>query len=286
VYLDQIVYFPLEIARLLTTYKQAGVSVGRLEEAVGGAAPERLISHERIGAAEVALPRSRVRESLRELRVEGLVCRYPGAERAVGPIDLTLRAGTVTVLAGRIGAGKSTLVQALLGLVPIERGRILWNGVPIDPGKGELAHLAAYTPQVPHLFSESVRDNVLAGTEDDGERLARAIHAAVLERDVPQLERGLDTLVGPRGVRLSGGQIQRTAAARMFARGAQLFVLDDLSSALDVETEQTLWDRLYARRAADDSPNATYLVISHRPAALERADRVVTLEDGKVVSDT
>ena len=282
VYLDQIVYFPLEIARLLTTYKQAGVSVRRLEEAVGGAKPERLVSHEPLGTALVTLPEVPAREPLRELRVEGLVCRYPGAERVAGPIDLTLRAGTVTVLTGRIGSGKSTLVQALLGLVPTESGRVLWNGVPLDPGRGDLAQSAAYTPQVPRLFSESVRDNVVAGLPESEDRLEGAIHAAVLERDIPHLEHGLDTVVGPRGVRLSGGQIQRTAAARMFARDAQLYVLDDLSSALDVETERTLWDRLYARRAHDA---ATYLVISHRAAALERADQVITLEDGRVAAD-
>lgn len=98
----------------------------------------------------------------------------------------------------------------------------------------------------------------------------------MLERDVQELEEGLETVVGNRGVKLSGGQIQRTAAARMFARDPELLVFDDLSSALDVDTERTLWDRLFARR------EATCLVVSHRRPAPQRADHIVVLKEGRV----
>ena len=107
-------------------------------------------------------------------------------------------------------------------------------------------------------------------------------YAAVLEADVAQLENGLDTLVGPRGVRLSGGQVQRAAAARMFVRGPELLVFDDLSSALDVETEQALWARLDERRQTHAS---TCLVVSHRRAALQRADRILLFKDGRVEAE-
>src|SRR5205085_2864272 len=89
-----------------------------------------------------------------------------------------------------------------------------------------------------------------------------------------QMEEGVETLIGPRGVRLSGGQAQRVAAARMFIRSPQLFVMDDVSSALDVETERLLWERL--------DPDATYLIVSHRQGALRRADHIVVLADGVV----
>lgn len=103
-----------------------------------------------------------------------------------------------------------------------------------------------------------------------------AIATAVLEPDIAALEQGLETLVGTRGVKLSGGQIQRTAAARMLVRNAKLLVFDDLSSSLDVATEQLLWERLFS------GGGHTCLVVSHRPALLELADQVIVLKDGRV----
>jgi ATP-binding cassette subfamily B protein len=140
----------------------------------------------------------------------------------------------------------------------------------------------AYTPQVPRLFSESLRDNLLMGQPDEDIHTAAAVHAAALEQDVAGLERGLDTMVGPRGVRLSGGQIQRAAAARMFVRAPELLVFDDLSSALDVETERTLWDRLFASNGSNGEAGQTCLVVSHRRPALRRADHILVLKEGRV----
>src|SRR5262249_43903847 len=106
--------------------------------------------------------------------------------------------------------------------------------------------------------------------------LAAAVRGAVLEQDVQALEARLETPVGTRGVRLSGGQLQRTAAARMLVRGADLLVIDDLSSALDVETERVLWERLCT------SSDVTCLAVSHRRAALRRANHIVVLKDGHI----
>jgi ATP-binding cassette subfamily B protein len=110
------------------------------------------------------------------------------------------------------------------------------------------------------------------------------VHAAVLEQDVAQLTHGLDTLVGSRGVRLSGGQVQRAAAARAFVRRAELLVVDDLSSALDVETERTLWERLLDGPESSDR-TATILAVSHRRPALRRADRIIVLKDGRLEAE-
>ena len=116
------------------------------------------------------------------------------------------------------------------------------------------------------------------GIREDPDDLEAAIRLSVMEPDVESLERGLDTVVGPRGVKLSGGQVQRTAAARMFVRKPELMVFDDLSSALDAETERLLWDRLFELR------DATSLVVSHRRAAYRRADRIVVLREGRVLA--
>ena len=131
----------------------------------------------------------------------------------------------------------------------------------------------AYTPQVPHLFSESLGDNILLGSEGD---LDEAVRLAVLDDDLLDMPDGLATAIGSRGVRLSGGQVQRTAAARMLVRDAELLVCDDLSSALDVETETALWARVLGDR------RQTVLAVSHRRAALQRADQIVVLQAGRI----
>jgi ATP-binding cassette subfamily B protein len=184
------------------------------------------------------------------------------------------------VITGRIGAGKTTLLRVLLGLLPNEAGQIRWNGQIVqDPASWFVPPRCAYTPQVPHLFSETLRDNILLGLPEGKVDLPAALRAAILERDVAELENGLDTPIGPRGVKLSGGQVQRTAAARMFVRDPELLVFDDLSSALDVETERALWERLFERR------DVTCLVVSHRRAALRHADHIIVLKDGGIEAE-
>ncbi|MEZ4634734.1 MAG: ABC transporter ATP-binding protein [Caldilineaceae bacterium] len=140
---------------------------------------------------------------------------------------------------------------------------------------------------MPRLFSETLRDNILLGLHQEQVDLPGAIHRAVLERDLSAMPEGLETMVGSRGVRLSGGQVQRSAAARMFVRDTELLVFDDLSSALDVETERLLWERVFAGRTGEDSTGTahpTCLVVSHRRQVLRRADQVIVLKDGRIVA--
>jgi ATP-binding cassette subfamily B protein len=217
---------------------------------------------------------------LAHLEVRGLTYDHDGDVRGIVDVSFELRRGSFTVITGRIGAGKSTLLDALLGLIPRDRGEIRWNGVVVDdPATFFVPPRSAYTPQVPRLFSETLRENLLLGRPDEPAVLDAAIHSAVMELDVAALERGLDTLVGPRGVKLSGGQIQRAAAARMFVREAELLVFDDLSSALDAETEAELWSRLFER-----GRDVTCLVVSHRPVALRRADQILLMDAGRLVA--
>jgi ATP-binding cassette, subfamily B, bacterial len=216
---------------------------------------------------------------LAELRVEGLTVRHGDGAIAVADASFRLPRGSFTVVTGRVGSGKSMLVRAVIGLRPIEAGAVYWNGEPVaDPASFFVPPRSAYTGQVPRLFSDTLRENVVLGRPDAERGLAAALRTAVLDHDVARLDRGLDTEVGTRGVKLSGGQVQRSAAARMFLRDADLLVFDDLSSALDVETERELWSRLFAERA-----DVTCLVVSHRRAALERADQVLVMDGGRIV---
>ena len=180
------------------------------------------------------------------------------------------------VVTGRIGSGKSTLIKTLLGLLQPLSGLIQWNGTPVDPSAAFVPPLTAYTPQVPTLFSETARDNLLLGLRAGQPTLDASIRQAVLEDDVESLPEKLDTLIGAKGVRLSGGQRQRLAAARMLVRDPELMVFDDLSSALDIDTENELWRRLLTHKTR------TYLVVSHRRFVLQKADRIIVLKGGMV----
>ena len=280
-YLGSLTEFTALFGVILARYRQAGVSFGRMLILLRGAPAFTLVEH---GPTYLSgpfptlpgVPRAGA-DRLQSLTVEGLSYRYPGGERGISEIGFRLLRGSFTVVTGRIGAGKTTMLQVLLGLLPQDAGTVRWNGGPVaDPATFFVPPHSAYTPQVPRLFSETLRDNILMGLPEAELDVPNALHLAVMEPDVAAMSQGLDTLVGARGVRLSGGQVQRTAAARMFVRPAELMVFDDLSSALDVETENTLWERVFAR------PDSTVLAVSHRRAALRRADQIIVLKDGAI----
>ena len=288
-YLSWMAFVMGMVGGYVTRYQQVGVSLRRAVDLLQGAPASLLTRHDpdvRMRGPLPAIPASGAadRQPFRTLTVTGLTYRYPGRDHGVEAVDLQIERGQCVVITGRIGSGKSTLLRALLGLLPPQAGAVDWNGQRID----DLAAFmvpprVAYTPQAPRLFSETLRDNLLMGLNADrttgDELLQPALYQAVLERDVPALDHGLETMVGPRGVRLSGGQLQRAAAARMFVRRPELLVFDDLSSALDVETEHLLWDRL-ARRPGQ----ATVIAVSHRRAAFQRADWIIVLEAGRIAA--
>ncbi|WP_235978536.1 ATP-binding cassette domain-containing protein [Streptomyces lycii] len=286
-YLSWLTELPRAVGTLLARLPQAAVATERLrrllsaDEDVAGLTRTPGVWFHREPPEPAPAPDG---DRLELLEVEGLTARPgndPLADGGVTDAGLTVPRGSFTVVTGAVGAGKTTLVRALLGLVPAT-GTIRWNGRPVgEPGLFMVPGRVSYAGQVPRLFSATLRENLLLGAEDGG-RVDRALERAVLERDLAEMPDGLETVIGTRGLRLSGGQAQRAAVARALARDPQLLVVDDVSSALDVATEELLWERI-ARATRDGSGPAALLVVSHRPAVLRRADRIVVLDRGRVV---
>jgi ATP-binding cassette subfamily B protein len=311
-YLGWVAALPRWVGRLLARYRQVGVSIERMNALLPGAPPYELVRRRRLWAErpETGNARQETRDRSQEqivsclmspvsrlavLEARGLTYRFPDTGCGIEDVNLRVERGSCTVITGRIGSGKTTLLRVLLGLLPREAGEIRWNGECVaDPATFLTPPRCAYTAQVPRLFSESLRDNLLLGVPEEHADLGFAIRAAVLEQDIAAMLDGLDTVVGARGVRLSGGQIQRAAAARMFARQAELLIFDDLSSALDVETERSLWERLQivdcrlqidgAAQSTIYNLQSTILAVSHRRSVLRRADQIVVMKDGRVTA--
>ncbi|GAA4391552.1 ATP-binding cassette domain-containing protein [Ornithinibacter aureus] len=208
---------------------------------------------------------------LRELELRDVGAIHDDGTRGVEGVDLTVHAGELVLLLGQVGSGKSSLLRALAGLIH-HTGSITWNGVEVDDAQVFLRPgQVSYVSQVPRVLSGSFADNVVLG---HGRALDRAIADARLREDVEDAG-GHDALVGHRGVRLSGGQVQRLALARALATEAEVLLADDVSSALDATTEIDLWSALRAR-------GTTVIGATSKRAALGRADRVVVLVDGRV----
>lgn len=280
-YLGFIADFTADLGKFLAHYRQTGVAFARMRDLLGNTSPGVLVEatplYLRGSLPAVLTPLRDVSKRLYLLEAQGLTYHHPQSGRGIVAVDLRLPSGTLTVVTGRTGSGKTTLLQTLLGLLPREAGEVHWNDQAVDdPASFFVPPRAAYTAQVPRLFSETLKQNILLGLPDDPASLAVAVRGALLEQDVQELEAGLETPVGTRGVKLSGGQVQRVAAARMLVRAADLLVIDDLSSALDVETEHALWTRIFERK------DTTCLAVTHRRTALQRADHIILLKDGRI----
>jgi len=283
-YLQHLGQLPRFVGRLSFRVKQTGVSVQRMAQLVPpgevGAIythqPDHLNTGDEVELPDVSTVAAPVLELL---EVRDLRCEHASG-RGLQHAAFSVERGSFTVVTGPVGAGKTTLLRAIIGLARGVNGDVVWNGeVVSDRAAFFVPDRCAYLPQVPRLFSEPLEDNIRLGSDADHDVVRGAIYTAAFERDLERMPEGLATVLGPRGTRLSGGQIQRAAAARAFLRRPELLVIDDLSSALDTRTERQMWDRLGAQDGA-----TTFLLVSNRRAALERADQVILVEDGRVTA--
>ena len=301
--LSFVTFFLNFFGNFMALYKHTEVSFERMQALLQGAPAETLVAHNHLYLNDlrgrkkqlppVEQPRWDESDRLHDLTVSNLTYHYPGTDRGIAGVNLQIVRGSFTVITGRIGSGKTTLLRVLLGLLPKQAGAIYWNGRKVDdPANFFVPPRSAYTPQIPQLFSYTLKENILLGLEQREIDLAKAIEMAVFEQDVAAMPGGLETVVGPKGVRLSGGQLQRAAAVRMFVRQPELLVFDDLSSALDVETELSLWERIFAARSEQGHSDATAtdwtptcVVVSHRPSVLRRADQIIVVKEGRVEAE-
>lgn len=214
------------------------------------------------------------------LQFEGVSFSYGDDRPALTDVSFSLRRGEHVALVGASGAGKSTVASLVLGFSAPSAGQLTWNGANVTSlSRRSLRAQLGWVPQEAVLLSGTVRENLsLAKAEATDEELWRALELAKAADVVRALPGQLDERLGERGARLSGGQRQRLAIARAFLRAPSLLVLDEPTSALDAETERALHESLESLMT-----NRAVLVIAHRLATVRRADRIVVLEQGRVV---
>jgi ATP-binding cassette subfamily C protein len=246
---------------------EAGLA--RLLDAIAEARESREI---RNGEREVEFRKS--------IRISDVEFTY-GSQPVLSGVSLEIPANELVVITGASGAGKTTLVDLIVGLHMPTRGSVEIDGVPIS--EVSMAHWRrriGYVPQEAVLFHDSVRNNITLGdSRYDADAVTRALSLAGASEFVALADGGLESIVGERGGKLSGGQRQRIAIARALVREPQLLILDEPTAALDSETERQL-----CRTLADLARTTTVLAISHRPALVDVADRVYRLEAGRVVA--
>ena len=230
------------------------------------------------------------------LRVENLSFRYELSQAlehdvketkagepdwVLNNVNLTIKAGEKVALVGASGGGKSTLVQVVLGLYAPQQGELYFDDVPVTKiGLDVVRDNVATVLQHPMLFNDTVRSNLTLGQDVDEEALWQALAVAQLRDTIEKMPQGLDTIVGRQGVRISGGQRQRLAIARMVLTDPKIVILDEATSALDTETEAHLHESL-----SNFLKGRTTLIIAHRLSAVKQADRVYVFDDGKVIEE-
>jgi ATP-binding cassette subfamily B multidrug efflux pump len=197
-------------------------------------------------------------------------------------IKLHLNHGDTLGIVGKTGSGKTTFVKQLLREYPAGEGEIVFSGVPLQSmTKDQVRDWIGYVPQDHVLFSRSVRENILFGLPDATEAdIAETIRLAYFEKDLEMLPEGLETLVGEKGVALSGGQKQRISIARALVKDPEILILDDSLSAVDAKTEAKIIENIQGERSGK-----TTIITTHRLSAIEHADWIIVLDDGRVVEE-
>ncbi|MFG3714065.1 ATP-binding cassette domain-containing protein [Micromonospora sp. NPDC047730] len=267
-------WFAWTTASLISQIPSARVWTRRTVAMTGVAAYSAAVPDVDLGAGTAPAPDVPPRRPLRRLELTGFGVRHTDGTVAVRDVDLTVERGQLVLVVGPVGAGKSSLLRALAGIAP-HTGLLTWNGEPVtEPELFLRPNQVGYVGQLPRVLSGTVADNITLGHQVDA---AAAVSTAQLDHDLAAAGGGLGLLIGHKGTRLSGGQLQRLALARALAPRTELLVADDVSSALDVTTELALWQALREH-------GVTVVGSTSKRAALVRADHVVVLLSGSVAA--
>lgn len=278
-----------EITVLLLALLQVAVSIGNItmhKNALDNFAPSyEQIKDLRERAKELKQdsgPRQ-FKGFVRELIAQGVSFAYPGQEEPVfKDINVRIPKGKMVAFVGESGTGKSTFIDIVMGFHQPTAGRIIIDDIPlkefdINSYRGRLG----YVPQESILFNMSIRDNLRwADEKADEEGLRRACSQANADKFIDELPRGYDTLVGDRGVRLSGGQIQRIALARAILRKPDILILDEATSSLDTYSE-----RLIQQAIEEIARETTVIIIAHRLSTIVKADYIYVFKNGRIVEE-
>jgi len=215
-----------------------------------------------------------------DIRFEAVSFRYPDGRQAVQDIDLVIRSGETLALVGASGAGKTTLINLLMGFLQPQGGGIRVGGVPLqDIAPEAWRRQLAWLPQKPQLFPGSITDNIRLGMPSAGrEAVQQAADLAQAVDFIEDLPQGWDTRVGEGGQGLSGGQVQRLALARAFLKDAPLVILDEPTANLDLDSEARVHAAVRTLAAG-----RTLILIAHRLRTVREADRIVVLDGGRIV---
>lgn len=243
------------------------------------------IDEKKVDMSVFEVPREKL-EVKKEIVMEGISYHYPNTEKWVlKDASMTIPVGQAIGIVGSSGAGKSTIVDVMLGLLELKSGKILADGQNVlekDNYRKWLKNIG-YIPQTIFMLDDTIRRNVAFGVPDeeiDEERIRKVLKDAKLDEFVNSLPDGLDTGIGERGVRLSGGQRQRIGIARALYEDPEVLVLDEATSALDNDTEKAIMDSINSLHG-----NKTLIIIAHRLQTIEKCDAVYRIEEGKAVKE-
>ncbi|MGW5560827.1 ATP-binding cassette domain-containing protein [Micromonospora sp. NPDC003944] len=267
-------WFAWTTASLISQLPSARVWTRRTVAMTGVSTYSAGVSEVDLTAGTAPAPAMPPRHPLRRLELRGFGVVHSDGSVAVRDVDLTVQRGQLVLVVGPVGSGKSSLLRGLAGIVH-HTGELAWNGDPVtEPELFLRPNQVGYVGQLPRVLSGTVADNIALGHQVDA---AGAVSTAQLDHDLAAAGGGLGLLIGHKGTRLSGGQLQRLALARALAPRTELLVADDVSSALDVTTELALWQALRGH-------GVTVVGSTAKRAALVRADHVVVLIGGTVAA--